>query len=260
MTVGRTVGKAVFAAADLLRRSPDGPRLLIYHQVGSDLGRQMEVTREDFLWQLDWLAEHREVVTLDEALRRWRAAGAHRLVVLTFDDGYRDTHRVAFPALKERGMPFTLYLSTSHMERGEGEVGAEPLTWDETASMVESGLVTIGSHTHSHLDLRTASAQRVEDEVGRADELIATRLGVVPRHFAYPWGYWAEAADHVVRARYESAALGSAHKQSHVPDHHLLHRFPVQLSDGRIWFGRRLAGGFMMEEKVRRRLRGYSGP
>lgn len=260
MTLGRTVGKAVFAAADLLLRSPEGPRLLIYHQVGSGRGRQMEVTREDFLWQLDWLTEHREVTTLDQALEGWEDPEAHRLVVLTFDDGYRDTHSVAFPALKERDIPFTLYLSTSHMETGELEEGAVPLTWDETASMVESGLVTIGSHTHNHIDLRTVSADRAEDELGQADELIVSKLGVVPRHFAYPWGYWAEAADGVVRARYESAALGSAYKSRNSTDRHQLHRFPVQLSDGRIWFGRRLAGGFLIEEKVRRRLRGYSGP
>ena len=259
MTALRAAGKGVFAAADLLHRPPSGPRVLIYHQVGAGLGRQMEVSYDDFVWQLDWLADNREVITIADAIVRWNEPGAHRLAVITFDDGYRDTHHAAFPALKERGMPFTLYLSTSHME-GEGRQGAEPLTWDQVEEMMSSGLLTLGSHTHTHLDLRTADSRRVEEELAGADALITSRLGVVPRHFAYPWGYWSELADRHVRARYESATLGSPHRPESTGDPYLIHRFPVQLSDRRVWFSRRLIGGLLLEEKLRRRIRGYSGP
>lgn len=259
MTALRAAAKGVFAAADLLHRLPTGPRLLIYHQVGAELGRQMEVTRQDFAWQLDWLADNREVTTIADAIVRWNEPDAHRLVVITFDDGYRDTHQAAFPALKERGMPFTLYLSTSHMA-GEGRRGEESLTWDQVEEMMSSGLLTLGSHTHTHLDLRTADSGRVEEELARADGLITSMLGVVPRHFAYPWGYWSEVADRHVRARYESATLGSPHRPESTWDPYMIHRFPVQLSDRRVWFSRRLIGGLLLEEKLRRRIRGYTGP
>lgn len=260
MTALRVVGKAVFAAADLLHRTPTGPRVLIYHQVGAGLQRQMEVGREDFLWQLDWLVHNREVVPIAEAIERWNEPESDRLVVITFDDGYRDTHRVAFPALRDRGLPFTLYLSTAHMETGDGPQGAEPLTWGEVAEMVESGLVTVGSHTHTHLDLRVAEPDRVKEEMSKADDLIGERLGITPRHFAYPWGYWSEVADNEVRRRYDSATLGSPHRPGMRGDPYLMHRFPVQLSDRRVWFRRRLIGGLLLEEKVRRRIRGYAGP
>jgi len=260
MTVLRGAGKAVFAAADLLHRRPNGPRVLIYHQIGAGLGRQMEVSFDDFVWQLDWLADNREVTSLDDAILRWAADRSENLVVITFDDGYQDTHRVAFPALAERKLPFTIYLSTSHMEKGESRPGAEPLRWSEVAEMVESRLVTLGSHTHTHVDLRKSTPDQVEHELGTSDELIMSNLGVKPRHFAYPWGFWSRVADPYVRDRYDSAALGSRHRATNVPDPYLLHRVPVQLSDRRMWFKRRLARGLLFEERLRRRLRAYSGP
>jgi len=48
---------------------------------------------------------------LREALAGRRPTAA-KLVVMTFDDGYVDTHDVALPLLESRGVPFTLYLTT----------------------------------------------------------------------------------------------------------------------------------------------------
>lgn len=132
--------------------------------------------------------------------------------VLTFDDGYADLFEVAFPLLVRDNLPFVLYLATSHVESGEPmSPGATPLTWDEIGTMNESGLMSLGAHTHQHLDLRRASLHKVEEDLGLSDELISRRVGVNPRHFAYPWGYWSPIADTVVRSRYDSAALGVGH-------------------------------------------------
>ena len=261
MRLIRQVGKAVFAGADVFLPSPQGPRILIYHQVGSRLGRQMEVTVGDFIWQLDWLAQNREVVSLDTALQRWDEPGSENLVVLSFDDGYRDTYSTAYPLMKERGMPFTLYLATEKVETGDGLIGAEPLTWDQIEEMVASGLVTIGSHTHTHADLRTLAADGIIREIETNNRLLESRLESSPVHFAYPWGYWSEPADHVVRSTYVSAVLGapSLFRTTRF-DPYFLHRFPVQLADGRSWFTRRLHGGLLMEEEARRLLRRYRLP
>jgi peptidoglycan/xylan/chitin deacetylase (PgdA/CDA1 family) len=55
-----------------------------------------------------------DIVSLDEMRRRlvertfWR-----RFVCLTFDDGYRDNLRHAYPILREHAVPFALYVPTS---------------------------------------------------------------------------------------------------------------------------------------------------
>lgn len=255
MPVLRQAAKAAFATCDRFLKSPPGPRILIYHQVGAGLGRQMEVKVSDFEWQLDWLVKNREVVTLDEALLRWFEPFAEQLAVLTFDDGYRDTITTAFPLLAERGLPFTLYLATEMIESSEKEA----LNWDEIEEMLSSGFLTVGSHTHSHRDLRFMSVNQIVDELSTADALVQQRLGFSPTHFAYPWGYWSSTAHDVVANRYLSATLGSsAGREGATP--HQIHRFPVQLSDGKRWFRPRLRGGLIAEEWIRRRIRGYRGP
>ena len=85
-------------------------------------------------------------------------------VVLTFDDGFEDVYDNAFPLLRERGIPFVLYLSTLPIETGEPlnlhYPEARPLMWDQINEMIDSGLVTVGAHTHTHPDLRTLACWR----------------------------------------------------------------------------------------------------
>lgn len=263
MSLRRTAAKVVFSAADVVFPKPKGPRALIYHQVGSGLGRQMEVTTDDFVRQLDWLVENREIVTFDQAVTRWHEPASDRLVSLTFDDGYADTYTTAYPLLKERGIPFLIYLATESIETGSplGPPGqADPLSWDQIVDMLSSGLVTIGAHTHRHTDLREIPADAVEEELATSDGLIERRLGLRPSHFAYPWGHWSSRAAGAVDSRYVTAAIAGTPRPNAILDMHRLHRYPVQLSDGFRFFPARLRGGLRMEEWVRRRLDGYKGP
>jgi peptidoglycan/xylan/chitin deacetylase (PgdA/CDA1 family) len=263
VSLTRTAVKAASVLSDAFLPPPPGPRVLIYHQVEAGLGRQMEVRLEDFRRQLDWLSANRQIVDLGEALVRWSETGSEQMAVLTFDDGYRDTYTKAFPLLQDLGLPFTLYLATESIETGVAlgpSEQAAPLSWDEIGTMLESGLVTVGAHTHRHLDLRALSVDEVEDELGTSDDLIETRLGVRPAHFAYPWGYWSPSADRPVNDRYSSAALAGSRRARKDLEPHLLRRYPVQLSDGFRFFAARLRGGLRLEEALRRRLKGYQGP
>jgi peptidoglycan/xylan/chitin deacetylase (PgdA/CDA1 family) len=263
VSLARSALKAVSSVSDRIGSAPAGPRVLIYHQVGSGLGRQMEVTVEDFQRQLDWLVENRSVVTLDDALSQWEDPGSDRLAVLTFDDGYLDTFNTAFPLLEERGLPFTLYLATESIDSGValGPVpGAEPLDWDKVGEMAGTGLLTVGAHTHRHQDLRLVTVEEAEDELGTSDALIEKRLGIAPAHFAYPWGFWSENAEGPVRRRYRSATLAGIANSKVELDPLRMPRYPVQLSDGLRWFPARLEGGFRLEETIRRRRNRYTGP
>lgn len=260
MTWLRQVAKATFAAADRFVATPPGPRFLIYHQIEAGRGRQMEVGLDDFRWQLDWLEQNRRVVDLTSAMERRGDASASDMVVLTFDDGYRDTFDVAFPELHKRALPFTLYVATEHLETQTGLGGEEPLTWRQLATMMATGLLTVGAHTHKHTDLRSISGDQIEHELATSNAILEHRVGTAPRHFAYPWGYWSEQADAIVRSHYDSAVLGAAAWAVTSGDPFKVHRVPIQLSDGRRWFPHRLDRGLLLEEVTRRKLRGYVGP
>ncbi|MBL8551740.1 MAG: polysaccharide deacetylase family protein [Hyphomonadaceae bacterium] len=54
-----------------------------------------------------------EIVSMDEALVRLASEDAAPFAVLTFDDGYRDNLKLAYPTLKALDCPFTVYVATA---------------------------------------------------------------------------------------------------------------------------------------------------
>ena len=262
MTATRVAAKTILAAADLVVPVLEGPRILIYHQVGSGRSHEMDIPVATFRRQLDWLQSHGEILALEDALDRRGEPGSHNHFVLTFDDGYEDVYRLAFPIMEQRGLPFTLYLTTGPIERPSDfpTWPGEPLAWQSVRSMMESGLVTVGGHTHRHPDFRQISQGEVADELDRSNDLIADRSGVPPLHFTYPKGWWAPHAHQEVQIRYKTATLGAGQSITGSSDLHLLHRVPVQRSDSGPLFARKMRTGGRTEDRLRRRLRGYEGP
>lgn len=250
--------KGVAAAVDPLFGSFPGPRILIYHQVGVSFGREMEITTDTFSRQLDWIQANGRLVDLETAIARRNDEGSEELFVLTFDDGFEDVYKNAFPMMREREIPFTLYLTTKPIETGEPldpkYPDARPLNWEEVGRMIASGLVTIGAHTHTHPDLRKVSPDQIVEELDHSNRLILERTGVHPRHFTYPWGWWSQTADLLVRERYFSSTAGAVRKASKTSEPHLVARVPVQRSDSLRFFECRTTHGLRLEEGVRNTL------
>jgi peptidoglycan/xylan/chitin deacetylase (PgdA/CDA1 family) len=259
---------ALLGPAAARRERRPGLLVLIYHRVGAGMGQEMDLPAALFERQLRFLRKEAplEVVALAEGLSRAEAGGLDRdLVAVTFDDGYRDVYTRAWPVLRELAVPATLFLATAFLERespapirpGAEGLGdpPEPLTWDQAGEMAASGLVEVGSHSHTHRDFDGLSAPQAREECERSDDVIARRLGVEVGSFAYPRAVVAH--EDVVRARYRLAVGGDGGKN--VPGElrpHRLARVPVRASDGMFFFRRRVGGAAPLEDRLYDRLRG----
>ena len=73
-------------------------------------------------------------------------------VALTFDDGYYDNYRHAFPLLKKYKMKATLYLNTAYVENEENRA-FKYLSWKEIEEMSSSGVFDIQLHSHKHMPI-----------------------------------------------------------------------------------------------------------
>lgn len=254
-----TAVKLLAATGDALTPPVAGTVVLCYHRVGAASGMAVDLPLDLFRRQLDWIAASGRAVTLDEALDQLAhpGAGAVGRIVVTFDDGTADFADLALPELEERGIPAVLYLATAFVEEGrEHPHGGQPLSWAALADAVETGVVTVGSHTHRHRLLDRLPPPEVDEELDRSIQLIADRLGRAARHFAYPKAVAGSAhADAAVRARFRSAALaGTRANPPGTTDPHRLNRSPVQVSDGFTWFRRKAEGGLRLEDSLRRTL------
>ncbi|MGA9525306.1 MAG: polysaccharide deacetylase family protein [Myxococcaceae bacterium] len=114
--------RRAIAAARRLRAG--GRRILIlsYHRVVDDFTGEVQrsipgllISRETFRRHLDEVQSAGfDVVSLEDALNviSGERAAKRDVCVITFDDGYRDIYRHAFPLLRELGLPATIYLAS----------------------------------------------------------------------------------------------------------------------------------------------------
>lgn len=277
----RTV-KLAAAAGDRIRPPQSGVVILIYHRVGRRAEIEIDLPAEVFDRQMAWLSETGRAVTLETALdlllppergadrpvddapgggpkhtvSRETANGANPVVV-TFDDGTADLVDVALPILVRHGVPATVYLATRHVDEAlPWPDDGLPLSWSGAREMLDSGLVTIGSHTHSHALLDRLPADGATQELDRSRRLIEDNLGVVAEHFAYPKAVAASPeVETLVQQRFRSAALGGNRPNPYGrSDPHRLCRSAVQVSDGMEFFRRKANGGLAWEDSIRRAI------
>jgi peptidoglycan/xylan/chitin deacetylase (PgdA/CDA1 family) len=130
------------------------------------------------------------------------------------------------------------------------------MTWTALAEAVSTGLVTIGSHTHSHAVMDKLAPDVADRELRVSAELISDRLGVAAEHFAYPKGVFGGAPNERRVARYyRSAALADCGVNMPGSTNPLrLDRTPIQRSDGMAFFRRKVSGGLRVEGELRTRL------
>ena len=253
----RAAVKPVAAAVDRVRQPPGGVTVLIYHRVGAGTDSQVDLDLGVFIDQMAELADSGRLMSLDDAVDLLVSdeQADPDPVVITFDDGTPDVIDQALPVLQQYRVPMTLYLATGFVG---GDVGFwspdEPaLTWDALRDAVSTGLVDIGSHTHSHKLLDRTEPESVVDELERSIDLIGSQLGVEARHFAYPKAIPpSKPVDEAVRARFVSAALaGTKPNPWGQTDVHALARSPIQRSDGMRWFRHKAVGGLGLEDRIR---------
>jgi len=271
---GRTVArntaasllKATAAGRDTLRPGPMGAVVLIYHRVGRRSELAVDLPLPLYQAQMEELTAAGRVVSLGTVLSllaRPEEPPVHPVVV-TFDDGTADFADLALPVLSAMGAPATLYVATDFIDSGRSFPHAgTPLSWGALRDVVSTGLVTIGSHTHTHALLDRLPPDQVAEELDRSIKLIEDHLGQTPEHFAYPKALLgSEVAQAAVRARFRSAAVaGTRPNRYGRTDPYRLHRSPVQLADGMRWFRQKARGRMGLEDDVRQLVnrRRYEG-
>jgi peptidoglycan/xylan/chitin deacetylase (PgdA/CDA1 family) len=257
--------KVASAAVDRLRPNVDGVVILLYHRVGGGSSLEIDLDASRFDDQIAAVAA-RGAVSLGTALEQLTApdtpAGAPA-VVITFDDGTADFVEVALPILVRHRVPVTLYLATDFVEGGASvPAGTRPISWSGLRDACATGLVDVGSHTHSHRLLDRITEAEAAAELDRSVGLIGEHLSRAAADFAYPKAVaGTPEVERLVRERFRSAALAGTRvnpyrtgEGSRSADLYRLARSPIQVSDGMHFFERKLAGGMALEDSVRRAM------
>jgi len=167
-----------------------------YHSVDPDWDSPLAVSGAEFDAQCGWIASNSRVLPLEVAVGRLGRDG--RLPpgssAITFDDGYAGCYEYAFPILRARGLPATIFLVAETLKdagRAIDWAGAPPATGtlsvEQVREMADSG-VAFGSHSLSHHDLTTLSETECEHDLRASREILEEVLGRPVPFLAYPGG------------------------------------------------------------------------
>lgn len=236
------------------RLGRDGIVALLYHRVGGDTASSVDLPLELYARQM--AAVSSLAASLESSLSSLQHPSAHvdGRVVVTFDDGTADFIDQALPVLVEHGIPATVYLATEFIEEQRAFPGdGPPLSWQGAREALSTGLVTFGSHSHSHCLFDRISAAAAAEELDRSKGLIEDRLGVPCEHFAYPKALLGSpAVESEVRQRFVSAAIARCRpNRPGATDLHRLTRSPIQVADGMKYFHKKVKGGMALESDIR---------
>ena len=117
--VARWSGRCGLTALVARAPRPAALTVLTYHRIGDPARTPFDAglfsaTAEDFDAQMRYLRRHFRVLSLPEALAFIDEPKGHPGgVLITFDDGYLDNFRVAFPILQRHSLSATFFLATS---------------------------------------------------------------------------------------------------------------------------------------------------
>ena len=105
-----------------------------------------------------------------------------RKVLLTIDDGLSSFYENAWPILKEKKIPFILFVNTR-------EVGAfNYMNWSQIIELNNFDFVEIGNHSHSHEYLVDESSDVIKNDIQTSIKIFEEKLGKNSKFFSYPFG------------------------------------------------------------------------
>jgi biofilm PGA synthesis lipoprotein PgaB len=168
--------------------------VLQYHHISSTTPPSTSITPELFAQHLNYLAENNfQIVPLTELVTLLQQGKPlpDKTLAITFDDAYASVYSTAYPLLKQRGWPFTVFVNPQPIEQNKSLF----VTWTQLQEMAKQG-ATIANHTteHNHLlrvrqgETRAQWRERICKEITDAENKITQMTGQSHQILAYPYG------------------------------------------------------------------------
>lgn len=181
---------------------PSHAVVFIYHRFGDDRYPSTDTKTEQFRAQLDWLSDnHYEVWPLPKIVQYLQDGKdiPDHVVAISIDDAFQSFYENAYPLLKAKDWPFTIFVATDSVDAKQSDF----MTWDELREVAAHG-ATLANHTadHGHLPFRLKGesdlhwADRTRADIQKDQDRLEAEIGKdvdrAQKLFAYPYGEYSE--------------------------------------------------------------------
>ncbi len=156
--------------------------ILMYHKVSNDEAKgNYIVSIEAFEDQMRYLSENGFKTVVPEEIRYLNEKPTHKLIMITFDDGFETDYTRAYPILKKYGFRAVCFITTDFVSK-KGH-----LTWEQIKKLKEEGF-SIQSHSHTHPLFGMLEASVIRKEISISKKIIEDKLNMNVISLALPGG------------------------------------------------------------------------
>lgn len=158
--------------------------VLNYHKV-DNMNIALSVLPDDFDKQMAYLKENNYHTINTDQLYDYMVNGTplpENPILITFDDGYEDNYKNAYPILKKYGFTGTIFIITSFVGKYDNY-----LTWDQIKEMKANGM-DFQSHTVDHKSMTELTVPQLKDELVNSKQALDEQLNQDTKFMAYPTG------------------------------------------------------------------------
>ncbi len=186
--------------------SRDSATIIMYHKFGESKFPTTNISIDQFKQHIELLTNgNYNIVSLNKIVTNLKSGKKlpDRTVAITIDDAFLSVYEKAWPMLKEKKLPFTIFVATDAVDKNYRGY----MNWDQLRELQKEG-VNMGSQSASHPHMHTLSEELVKKEIDNSNERFLEELGIRPEIFAYPYGEYNNMVVEVVKQSGFKAAFG----------------------------------------------------
>ena len=160
---------------------------LMYHRVGEGKYPSTNVSTDMFKEHLQIIESNGLKFIEPEQFKNQILEGkpfSERYILLTVDDAFKSFYQNAWPVLKEKKIPFILFVNTREITSNHSNY----MSWDQIRELRDSGLVTIGGHSWSHEYFVNMKLEDVKQDIQKSHQDYQKQLKKIPDLYAHTFG------------------------------------------------------------------------
>lgn len=210
--------------------------VFMYHRFGEVKHPSTNITLKQFEYQLNYLKENKYNVWPLSKIVNYiieKKPLPPKTVALTIDDAYISVYTNAYPRLKAKNFPFSVFVNTNPIDNNSKFY----LSWENMREMSENGAEYLNhSRTHDYLlpkkdESEDVWKKRVTYEVETAQKRLHQELGNStnedPKIFSYPFGEYSEKTASLIASLGYIGFTQASGPIGHESDLKILSRFPM---------------------------------
>ena len=194
----------------------------MYHRFNEDKYPSTNIQMEIFTKQINLIKENNFKFYSPEKFNlEYNKPKSEKKILISIDDAFSSFYENAWPYLKEKKIPFILFVSTKPV----GKYGY--MTWDQIKEVEKEKFAFIGNHSHSHDYLINYDFESFKKDIDKSISIFEDKLGYNPDFFSYPFGEYSLEQKNYIIKKFEYAFGQHSGVIDFNKDKYELPRFPI---------------------------------